>query len=54
VIEQIDQADVAIEVSHFVPELRHHPAQLNVHGLGDVRHKADNTQRLPLGFTESG
>ena len=48
VIEQIDEVDVAIEVSVLLAELQHHAAQLQILGLGDVRHQANEAERLLL------
>jgi len=54
VIEQIGQIDVSIKVGVLVAELPHHPAQLYVQGLGDVGHKADDSERLLFRLAEGG
>ena len=54
VIEQIDEIDVAIEVGVLVAELHHHATQLQVLGLRDVGHEADEAERLLFGFGEGG
>src|SRR5262249_60438191 len=54
VVEQIDQIDVSIKVGVLVAELHHHPAQLYVQGLGDVGHKADDSERLLFRLAEGG
>ena len=54
VVEQIDQVDVAIEVGGLVAELHHDAAQLQVLGLGDVGHQADEAERLLFRLGEGG
>ncbi len=46
VVEQVDQIDVAVEVGRLVTELHVHALQLDIHFFGDVRHEADDTERL--------
>jgi len=53
VVEQINQVDVALEVASLGAELHPHPVQLHIHALGDVRHQADDTERLLFRFGES-
>ena len=53
-VEQIDQVDVAVEVGGLVTELHHHPAQLQIFGLGDIGHQADDSQSLLFRLGEGG
>ena len=51
-VEQIDQIDVAIDVSVLVTELHHHPAQLQILSLGHIRYQTNDSQGLFLGLRE--
>ena len=51
-VEQIDEIDVALEIGVLLAELHHHPAQLQLLGLGHVGDEADQAERLPLRLGE--
>ena len=53
-VEQIDKEDVAVEIGGLVTELHHHPPQLQILGLGNVGHQADEPERLLLGLAKGG
>jgi hypothetical protein len=48
VVEQVHQEDAAVEVAGLVTELHHHPPELEIFGLGDVRHQPDEAESLLL------
>src|SRR5215472_5075357 len=54
VVEEIDQVDVAFEVRGLLRELRIHALQLEVLGLGYVRHETNETQCLLFGLGKGG
>jgi hypothetical protein len=41
-----------LEVGSLGVELHPHPVQLHIHALGDVRHQADDTERLLFSVTQ--
>jgi hypothetical protein len=54
VVEQIDEIDIAIEIRVLLGELHHHALQLHILGLGHVRDKANDSERLLFHLCEGG